>query len=445
VNVAVVGTGYVGLVTGACLAESGHEVVCVDSDAGRVADVNAARAPIHEEGLAELLERNAGRRLVATTDLREAILAADVSLVAVGTPTVGGRIDLSAVRSVAREIGGALADHGRYHVVAVKSTVVPGTTDGVVRPLLEEASGRAAGEAFGVGANPEFLTEGQAVRDFMRPDRIVLGGIDDRTRDALDGLYDAFPATPRVRTNNATAEMIKYASNALLATLISFSNELANLSTAVGGVDVRDVTDGVHASQYLTIELPDGTRRTAPIASFVEAGCGFGGSCLPKDVRALAGLGRELGVPTPVLDAVLDVNAGRHEELLRLLHRHFPSLAGVGVAVLGFAFKPGTDDVRESPAIPLVRRLLDEGASVRVHDPAAAAAVAREFPDGRVRTAATLEDAVDGVEAVVLVTRWDEYGRLAEILRAAGSKALVVDGRRVLDKHAFERYEGIGL
>ena len=444
-KIVVVGTGYVGLVTGACLADVGHEVVCVDRDEARVRDVNAGRSPIHEAGLEELLDRNVGGRLVASTQLRDAILHADASLVAVGTPTVDGRIDLSAVRSAATEIGEALADHRGYHVVAVKSTVLPGTTDGVVRPLLEQASGRAAGEAFGVGANPEFLTEGQAVRDFLRPDRIVLGGIDDRTRGQLDDLYEGFPAVPRVRTNNATAEMIKYASNALLATLVSFSNEIANLCSAVGDVDVREVTDGVHASQYLTIELADGSRHTAPIASFVEAGCGFGGSCLPKDVRALAGQGRDLATPTPLLDAVLTVNESRHEELLRLLRRHVPSLAGRQVAVLGFAFKPGTDDVRESPAIPVVRGLLAEGADVRVHDPVAGAAVREVFPDGPVRAVPTLEEAVAGADAVVLVTRWEEYGRLADVVREANPDVLVVDGRRVLDKRAFRRYEGIGL
>jgi len=445
VKVVVVGTGYVGLVTGACLAEAGQEVVCVDRDEARVREVNAGRSPIHEEGLEELLGRHVGGRLAATTQLRDAVLESDASLVAVGTPTVEGRIDLSAVRDAASEIGEALADHCGYHVVAVKSTVLPGTTDAVVRPLLEQASGRAAGEAFGVGANPEFLTEGQAVRDFLRPDRIVLGGIDDRTRERLDDLYRGFPAVPRVRTNNATAEMIKYASNALLATLVSFSNEIANLCSAIGGIDVREVTDGVHASQYLTLELPDGSRRTAPIASFVEAGCGFGGSCLPKDVRALAGQGDDLGTPTRVLDAVLAVNGSRHEELLRPLRRHFPSLAGRRVSVLGFAFKPGTDDVRESPAIPVVRGLLAEGADVRVHDPVAGAAVGRVFPDEPVRTVATVEEAVAGADAVLLVTRWDEYGRLADVVRASNPDVLVVDGRRVLDKHAFRRYEGIGL
>jgi len=445
VKVVVVGTGYVGLVTGACLAEVGHEVVCVDRDEARVREVNAGRSPIHEDGLEELLDRHAGGRLTATTTVREAVLEAEASLVAVGTPTVDGRIDLSAVRAAASEIGDALADHRGYHVVAVKSTVLPGTTDGIVRPLLEQRSGRTAGASFGVGANPEFLTEGQAVRDFLRPDRIVLGGIDDRTRGQLDELYRDFPAVPRVLTNNATAEMIKYASNALLATLVSFTNEIANLCSAIGGIDVREVTDGVHASQYLTIELPDGSLQTAPIASFVEAGCGFGGSCLPKDVRALAGQGRDLGTPTRVLDAVLAVNESRHEELLRLLRRHLPSLAGRQVAVLGFAFKPGTDDVRESPAIPVVRQLLSEGAVVRVHDPVAGAAVGRVFPDEPVHSAATLEDAIAGADAVLLVTRWDEYGRLADVVRESNPDVLVVDGRRVLDKQAFRRYEGIGL
>jgi UDPglucose 6-dehydrogenase len=444
-RVSVVGTGYVGLVSGACLADKGHAVVCVDVDREKVERIRRGEAPIHEDGLTELLRRHVGRTLTATTDLREAVLGTDLTLVAVGTPFDGERIDLRFVREVARQIGAVLRDKDAYHVVVVKSTVVPGTTDDVVRPLLEQASGKRAGPDFGVGMNPEFLTEGVAVRDFQNPDRIVLGGIDDRTIDRLDELYAAFEDVPRVRTTNKTAEMIKYASNSVLATLISFSNEIAGLCTALGGVDVADVMRGVHLAQYFTTRLPDGRRIAAPITAFLEAGCGFGGSCLPKDVAALAAQGREAGAPMRLLPAVLDINRSQPQRMLELLGRHFPSLTGVRVTVLGLAFKPDTDDVRESPALPIVRLLLDAGAVVTAYDPIAASAAARELPADRVRFAASLRQAVEGAQAVLLVTRWDEFQALHEMIGTMPTPPVVVDGRRVLDKTRFPRYEGIGV
>jgi len=444
-RVSVVGTGYVGLVSGACLADKGHDVVCVDIDPEKVERIRRGEAPIYEEGLDDLLARHVGRGLRATTDLRDAVLGTDLTLIAVGTPFDGQRIDLRFVREVARQIGAVLRDKDAYHVVAVKSTVVPGTTDRVVLPLLEEASGKRAGRDFGVGMNPEFLTEGVAVRDFLRPDRIVLGGIDERTIARLDELYAAFPDVPRVRTNNTTAEMIKYASNSVLATLISFSNEIAALCSALGGVDVADVMRGVHLAQYFTTALEDGRRVVAPITSFLEAGCGFGGSCLPKDVAALAAQGREAGVGMRLLSAVLDINREQPGRMLELLGRHFPSLSGVRVTVLGLAFKPDTDDVRESPALPIVARLIDAGARVTAYDPVATESAARVLPREGVRFARDLADAVAGAQAILLVTRWREFEALHEWVQRMQEPPVVVDGRRVLDRTRFARYEGIGV
>jgi UDPglucose 6-dehydrogenase len=444
VRVAVVGAGYVGLVTGACLAEKGHHVACVDVDPAKVAAIERGECPIHEAGLPEILRRNAGTRLRATTDLAAAVGASEVTLIAVGTPFDGVRIDLSAVREAARAIGAALRGRRDYHVVAIKSTVVPGTTDEVVRPILEEASGRRAGEDFGVGANPEFLTEGVAVRDFLEPDRIVLGGADGRTIATLDALYAAFPGVPRVRTNAKTAEMIKYASNAVLATLISFSNEIANLCSALGGVDAAEVMPGVHLAHYFSPPLPDGRRVTAPIVAFLEGGCGFGGSCLPKDVAALAAHGKAAGEPTPLLDAVLAVNRRQPERLVAILRRHFPSLRGVRVALLGLAFKPDTDDVRESPAIPIARDLVREGASVRAYDPAAMRAARSVLPP-EVACAESLEAALEDADAVLLVTRWEEFRAVPALLARRRPPPLLVDGRRMLPKDSAARYFGIGM
>lgn len=443
-RVAVVGAGYVGLVSGVCLAEHGHEVTCVDIDPAKVARINGGKSPIHEEGLDALLTRHAGRSFRATTSLADAVRNADLTLIAVGTPFDGTRIDLTAVKTASRQIGEALRGSTGYHVVVVKSTVVPGTTETVVGPAVEAGSGKTAGRDFGLGMNPEFLTEGQAVRDFLEPDRIVVGGIDDRSRDAIAALYAGFPAVPLVRTNPRTAEMIKYASNAMLATAISFTNELANLCATLGGIDITEVTRGLHLSQYLSPVLEDGRRVRAPLASFYEAGCGFGGSCLPKDVKALAAQGAEQGSRLGVLEAVLAVNENQHRRLLTLLQRHFPTVSGLEVAVLGLAFKPDTDDIRESPGLRIVDMLLEEGARVTAYDPAAMPNVNGRYPAGRVKFAADLPSALAGADAVVIATRWDEFRQVPSLLEGRRPAPVVVDGRRLLAPESVDRYEGIG-
>jgi UDPglucose 6-dehydrogenase/GDP-mannose 6-dehydrogenase len=292
--------------------------------------------------------------------------------------------------------------------------------------------------------NPEFLTEGTAIEDFRTPDRLVLGGIDDRTHQGLAALYESFPAAvPRILTNPSTAEMIKYASNALLATLISFSNEVARLSSAVGNIDALDVMRGVHKSAYLTHRGPNGVQLgVAPIASFLEAGCGFGGSCLPKDVTAIAAQGKDLGVPMPLLTSVLEINASQPREMIRLLEKHVPNLRGKCVTVLGLAFKQDTDDTRESPAFPVIEQLRAAGARVTAYDP-----VAR--PAGHERLAGVvladeLRGAVDGADAVLIVTRWKEFERLPHVLAELRQEPVVVDGRRILAPSAVRHYEGIG-
>ncbi|MFO0583906.1 MAG: UDP-glucose/GDP-mannose dehydrogenase family protein [Anaeromyxobacter sp.] len=444
-KVSVIGTGYVGLVSGVCLAEVGHEVTCVDVDASKVTRIMKGEPPIHENGLPELLGKVlAAKRFTATRDLRAAVHGSDLTLIAVGTPFDGQRIDLTFVKAVAKELGEALKDKAGYHVVVVKSTVVPGTTDSVVKPILEQASGKRCGPDFGVGMNPEFLTEGQAIVDFMNPDRIVLGAMDGRALEVLDGLYAPFQGVPRVRTNPRTAEMIKYASNAMLATAISFSNELGNLCAALGDVDVVDVMEGLHLAEYLTVKGADGQRRKAPIASFFFAGCGFGGSCLPKDVKALAAHGAASGAPMPLLESVITVNRGQPGQVLKLLEKGLGELAGKKVGVLGLAFKPDTDDVRESPAFPIIRLLQERKVAVKAYDPVAAGEARKVLGDS-VAYAPSAADCVAGVDAVVLVTRWKEFEAVPALLRAMPNPPLLVDGRRQLDKRQVPRYAGIGL
>jgi UDPglucose 6-dehydrogenase len=444
-KLSIVGTGYVGLVTGVCLVEKGHDVVCVDVDQSKVNQINLGKTPIYEPGLEELLEQHvAGGRLRATTDLEQAVRESDLTLIAVGTPFNRDGIDLIFVRTCAAQIGAALRSKKTYHVVVVKSTVIPGTTDDVVRPILEKESGKRAGPDFGVGMNPEFLSEGEAVHDFMHPDRIVIGGIDERTWESLASVYHSFDGVPVLRTTNKTAEMIKYTSNALLATLISFSNEIGNLCSDLGGVDCVDVMAGVHLSHYL-MPFTENGRVRAPIASFVAAGCGFGGSCLPKDVKALIACGNAADSQMDLLKEVIRINEDQPGKMIELLKERVADLRGVDVAVLGLAFKPETDDLRESPAIRLIDLLLKEGAHVLAYDPVAMPAAKKAFADRQITYCESLAEAVSRASALVLVTSWKEFEGLPQLMSKLDRDPVLVDSRRQLDKHKIKNYLGVGL
>lgn len=444
-KISIIGTGYVGLVSGVCLAEKGHDVVCVDLDQAKVDRINAGHSPIHEKGLDDLLAKCCGVNFRATTDLRAAVLDSDISMIAVGTPFDGDEIDLQYIRAAARQIGAALKDKPSYHVVLVKSTVVPGTTNEVVLPMVEEGSGKQAGRDFGVGMNPEFLREGEAVQDFLHPDRIVLGGLDERTLDVLEDLYRPFANVDQLRTDPRTAEMIKYTANSLLATMISFSNEIGNLCAAIPNVDVTEVMRGVHLDKRLSPIRPDGERIKPVFTTYLEAGCGFGGSCFPKDVKALIAHGRKLGQDMRLLDSVVKVNLAQPDTILKLLGAHFEDLEGVRVTVLGVAFKPGTDDIRESPALPIIRDLLARKAKVMAFDPVARAEAEKHFGDGALDYADSLEEAVDGAQAVLLLTRWPEFGGLPDVFSRMTVQPVLIDGRRVVSKDSVTRYEGIGI
>lgn len=443
-KISIIGTGYVGLVTGTCLASKGHTVTCVDLDKEKVEAINARETPIYEPGLLELLAKVIGTRLFATTDLAKAVLETDLTFIAVGTPFNGKEIDLSFIRACATQIGAALRRKEDYHVVVVKSTVVPGTTGEVVGPILEKASGKRLGEDFGLGMNPEFLSEGEAVHDFLNPDRIVLGGNDQRTLCALNTVYEDFDAVPHLYTTTKTAEMIKYAANALQATMISFANEIGNLCSDLGGIDAVEVMKGVHLSQYLYPFTEHGRVR-APITSFLAAGPGFGGSCFPKDVKALIARGKSIGNEMSILSEVIRTNEAQPARMLALLKKAIPDLRGVPVAVLGLAFKPETDDVRESPAFPIIDFLLAEGAEVYAYDPIATEAAEKALPGRAIWYCDSLAYAVKRAKAVLLVTSWKEFEEIPQMVKTFDPEILVVDGRRQLNKDSVKNYLGIGL
>jgi len=444
-KVSVIGTGYVGLVSGVCFAEKGHNVVCVDNDVSKVDKINSSVSPIYEEGLDELLSSNINERLIATTDLHKAVVESDVSLLAVGTPFDGDEIDLKYVCEVSKQIGLALKEKDDYHVIIVKSTVVPGTTDDIIIPLLEKYSGKKSGANFGVGMNPEFLREGMAIDDFMNPDRVVIGGIDEITHKKVSELYRPFSGIDILKTNNKTAEMIKYTSNSLLATLISFSNEIGNLCAEIGDVDAVEVMKGVHLDKRLSPIMDDGSRIIPPITSYLEAGCGFGGSCFPKDVKALISHGEKFHQSMPLLKSVVDINKLQPYKIIDRLNRHYQDINGITVAVLGLAFKPGTDDMRESPAIPIINKLLEGNAIIRAYDPVAEKEAKKVFSGANITYCDSVVGALQGIDVVLLLTSWSEFSNLSNIFESMEINPLLIDGRRMLSKDSFDHYEGIGI
>src|ERR687897_441272 len=405
-RVAVFGAGYVGLVTGACFADLGHDVVVRDVVPDRIEQLRAGKVPIHEPGLEELLHRNADR-LTYTLDVTEAVREAEFLYVAVGTPpTYSGDADLSAIWTVVDELQG----HEGRAVMVMKSTVPVGT-GAKVRHRLDE---RGLGQ-IGYVSNPEFTAEGTAVRDFQHPDRIVIGAFDDADGDAVEELHRGIEA-PVVRSDVASAEMIKLAANAALMTRISFINEIANVCEATGA-DVVQVAAGVGLD-----------RRIGP--SFLRAGIGYGGSCFPKDSLALKQLAANSGYHFQLLNAVIEVNELQKRRVIGKLQEHLGTLRGKTVTLLGLAFKPNTDDVREAPSLVLAGRLIAEGAQIRAWDPVAdgAAALPRAtiYPDPL--------DALDGADAAVLVTEWPQLAELD--WREAATRMrnpLLIDGRNMLD------------
>ena len=424
-KIAVVGTGYVGLVVGACLAETGNDVVCADLDAAKIASLKGNRLPIYEPGLEPLVVRNRREgRLEFTTDVGAAIERSDIVFIAVGTPpNEDGSADLQHVLDVAGTIGRHM---NTPKLVATKSTVPVGTAAKVRAEIA-----RHTRTAFHVCSNPEFLKEGAAVEDFMKPDRIIVGIESDEAARVLEQLYAPFMRTgnPLIFMDVASAEMTKYAANAMLATRIALMNQIARLCEAAGA-DAGLVRKGVGTD-----------RRIGP--AFLFPGPGYGGSCFPKDVKALIRAGEEQGVPLDILTAVEAANERQKRVLFEKLERHFDGkLAGTTIAVWGLAFKAETDDVRESPALVLVEALLGAGAAVRVHDPAALEAARRHLGD-RVAYASRAYDVLEGASALAIVTEWLEYrnpdfDRIKRLLK----RPLIVDGRNL---YAPERLAKLGF
>jgi UDPglucose 6-dehydrogenase len=393
-HIAVIGTGYVGLVTGACFAEFGVDVTCVDVDSGKIERLLAGVMPIYEPGLERLVSKNTqAGRLRFTTDVRQAIEQALVIFLAVGTPPqADGSPDLSFVDAAACSVAESM---NGYKVIVTKSTVPIGTGEHLRKLISERQSTRVN---FGVVSNPEFLREGAAISDFMRPDRVVIGSRDEEAIAIMKDLYRPLYLieAPFVITSLEAAELTKYAANAFLATKVSFINEIANLCERIG-CDVHDVARAIGMDKRIG-------------SKFLHPGPGFGGSCFPKDTRALVSVSRQFGTDSLILDAVIEVNQRQRRQMLAKIKKLVGNLEGSTVAVLGLAFKPETDDMREAPALDIIRSIVESGASVRAYDPVAMTQAAKILPD--IEYAADEYDAVQGAEVLVFVTEWNQFRAL---------------------------------
>ena len=436
-KIAIVGTGYVGLVTGTCFSEMGVDVTCVDVQTEKIENLKKGIIPIYEPGLEDMVHRNyqAGR-LKFSTDLTECLDEVEVVFSAVGTPPdEDGSADLKYVLEVARTIGRNIH---KYVLVVTKSTVPVGTAQKVKAAIREELDKRGVEVEFDVASNPEFLKEGNAVDDFMKPDRVVVGVESDRAKSLMERLYKPFMMNNYrlIFTDIPSAEMIKYAANSMLATRISFMNDIANLCELVGA-DVNMVRKGIGADSRIG-------------SKFLYPGCGYGGSCFPKDVKALIRTAEKNGYSMRVLKAVEEVNERQKAILFEKLMKHFDGdLKGKRIALWGLAFKPETDDMREAPALVLIDKLVEAGATVKAYDPIAMNECKRRIGD-KVLYATDMYDAVLDADALLLVTEWKEF-RVPSwgVLKKTMRQAIIIDGRNIYDKKELDGlgivYKGIGL
>jgi UDPglucose 6-dehydrogenase len=412
-RIAMIGTGYVGLVSGACFSEFGHEVVCIDKDEGKIADLNGGRIPIFEPGLEEVVATNAkAGRLTFTRDLAPAVSKADAIFIAVGTPSRrgDGHADLSFVFGAAEEIARAMSG---YSVVVTKSTVPVGTgrkVEDIIRKLRPDAE-------FDVASNPEFLREGSAIEDFRRPDRVVVGAETERARNVLKEVYRPLflNETPIVFTSRETSELIKYAANAFLATKITFINEVADLCEKVGA-DVQEVARGIGLDGRIG-------------GKFLHAGPGFGGSCFPKDTLALLKTSQDAKAPVRIVETVVAVNEARKSRMADKIADAFGDLKGKTVAVLGLTFKPNTDDMRDAPSLVIVPKLQEKGARIRAYDPEGTAEARKLLG---IETCKDAYEAIDGADGVVILTEWNEF-RALDLARVKSllKRPLMVDLRNI--------------
>ncbi|UCE72896.1 MAG: UDP-glucose/GDP-mannose dehydrogenase family protein [Methanomassiliicoccales archaeon] len=420
IKITMIGMGYVGLVTGAAFAKHGFDTTCTTRTPEKAENLNKGITPFYEPGLDELVKEGVDSGLFhGSTDNKSCVKKGDITFICVGTPSLpDGGIDLSHVKKTACDIGEALADLDRYHVVVAKSTIIPSTTDSLILPLLEEKSKKKVGKDFGLCMNPEFLREGAALHDSLYPDRIVVGGYDQRSIDTVMNVYSGFDC-PKFECDLRTAEMIKYAANCLLATKITFANELANICEFFG-VDVYEMMKGVGLDFRIN-------------PAFLNAGVGFGGSCFPKDVNAITAVAKSKGYQPRIMNAILEVNETQPLRIIELAENKVQGVKNKRIALLGLSFKPDTDDVRFTRALPIAEALIEKGAEVVAYDPKAIDNF-KELTDKPITYAASAKDALRDADICVIQSDWDEFKALKpQDFKELMKTPIIIDGRRTYD------------
>jgi len=439
-DVSIIGVGYVGLCTAIAFAKKGYRVIAVDYDYEKIALVKRGILPFYERGLETALKHVLKKNcLECSLNYDEAILKTDITFITVGTPSKpDGSIDLQYIKTSAREIGDALRKKEDYHLVVVKSTVIPGTTENVVKPIIEKFSGKQCGDKFGICVNPEFLREGRALHDTLNPDRIIIGEYDRRSGDTLENFYRRLhdgKMSPVIRTNLATAEMIKYANNAFLATKISFINQIANICERIEGVDVTVVAKAIGLD-----------KRIGPL--FLNAGIGYGGSCLPKDIKALINFSKSLGYEPKLLEAVDLVNETQYQRVIDFCKSVLGNIKGKRIAILGLAFKPDTDDIRGAISIKIIKALLREEADIIAYDPAAMHNVRKKLGNS-IKYADSPINCIKNADCCIIVTEWEQFKKLKpnEFIQNM-RRPFLIDGRRIFDPMKYGsklEFKAIGL
>jgi UDPglucose 6-dehydrogenase len=439
-RISIVGTGYVGLCTAIGFATKGYKVITSTHNQEKATSINKVIPPFYEPNLQESLQKVVKNGyLKCTLDQEEAILNTDITFITTATPNQpNGSINLQHIKNSAREIGQTLNKKDTYHLVVIKSTVTPGTTQNTVKPILEKHSNKQCGVHFGLCMNPEFLREGSALHDTLHPDRIVIGEYDEKSGDLLENMYQEFyeeKTLPIIRTNLSTAELIKYASNAFLATKISFINFIANLCQKIPGADVKIVAKGMGLDKRIA-------------QSFLNAGLGYGGSCFPKDIKALIAYSKSLGCNHKLLQAVENINENQPHEAVQLCKNLLGNLKGKKIAILGLAFKPKTDDMREARSIPIINQLQKEGAKITAYDPVAMTNAKTIFGNKPKYAFSTIQCIKDS-DCCIIVTEWEEFKKLTpEHFIKNMKQPILIDGRRIYNPEEFNeklKLAAIGL
>jgi len=437
-NLGIIGAGYVGLTTGICLASLNHKITIYDNNKEKNNEIKNKKMPFYENGLQEVLEKTiSSGNLQIVDDINSVVKNTDGSFICVGTPTKNNTIDLSQVLDAVESLAHSIKNNQKEnYVVIIRSTVIPNTTNQKILPILNKVLDN---KSFGLCVIPEFLREGQALSDFMNPDKIVIGSINKESNNFAEKIFEHFKNTAKIiNTNPETAELVKYANNSFFSMLISFSNEIANIAEKIPGVDSFEVLQALVSDKRITTKL-DGKKIVPSLESYLVPGCGFGGSCFPKDVKAILNYAGSKNVKTPLLDAILKINDERPSKMITLAERILDSLKNKKITVLGLTFKPETDDLRSSPSLQAIKLLVEKGAKISAYDPAIKEKSNGNFSDQGFKLCSNIEESLLDSDLVLVFTKWSEFKSLdGNILKKFMNKPLIIDGRGFLDKEKFQ-------